>query len=35
LSAILVSQEELAAITDEYKVIAGFDRASLNAKASP
>ncbi|HEY5608603.1 MAG TPA: flavin-dependent oxidoreductase [Alphaproteobacteria bacterium] len=29
----LVSQEELAAITDGYKRVAGFDRASLNAKS--
>ena len=28
----IVSQEELAAITDGYKVVAGFDRASLGAK---
>ena len=29
----LVSREELAAITDGYKVVAGFDRASLSAKS--
>ena len=29
----IVSQEELAAITDGYKVAAGFDRASLGAKS--
>ena len=29
----IVSQEELAAITDGYKVVAGFDRASLGAKS--
>jgi hypothetical protein len=29
----VVSREELAAITDEYKVVAGFDRASLIAKS--
>jgi 2-polyprenyl-6-methoxyphenol hydroxylase-like FAD-dependent oxidoreductase len=29
----IVSREELAAITDRYKVIAGFDRASLGAKS--
>jgi hypothetical protein len=28
----VVSREELAAITDEYKVVAGFDRASLITK---
>jgi 2-polyprenyl-6-methoxyphenol hydroxylase-like FAD-dependent oxidoreductase len=28
----IVSQEELAAITDSYKVVAGFDRATLGAK---
>jgi 5-methylphenazine-1-carboxylate 1-monooxygenase len=28
----VVSREELAAITDQYKVVAGFDRASLTAK---
>jgi 2-polyprenyl-6-methoxyphenol hydroxylase-like FAD-dependent oxidoreductase len=29
----IVSQEELAAITDGYKVVAGFDKASLGAKS--
>jgi hypothetical protein len=29
----LISREELAAITDDYKRVAGFDQASLRAKA--